>query len=60
MGEQSTLVSAVLLMALAANGEFTTMPVTQHFESHVGIIGKVLSRKVVTENAGDLVKVQVT
>ena len=29
------------------------MPVTQDFESHVGIIERFLSRRVVTENHGD-------
>ena len=45
----------LLPMALAGGGEFVTMPVTQHFESHVEIIGKFLKRKVVTEIKGDLV-----
>jgi RNA 3'-terminal phosphate cyclase (ATP) len=49
----------LLPMALAGGGEFVTMPVTQHFESHVSIIGAFLARKVVTENVGDLVKVRV-
>ena len=49
----------LLPMALAGEGEFMTMPVTQHFESHVEIIGKFLSRRVVTENHGDLVNVRV-
>jgi RNA 3'-terminal phosphate cyclase len=46
-------------MALAGGGEFTTMPVTQHFESHVEIIGKFLNRRVVTENVGSVVNVSV-
>jgi hypothetical protein len=46
-------------MALAGGGEFVTMPVTQHFESHVAILKAFLSRKVVTENAGELVRVRV-
>jgi RNA 3'-terminal phosphate cyclase (ATP) len=46
----------LLPMALAGGGEFTTMPVTQHFESHVEIIGKFLERKVVAESVGDLVR----
>jgi RNA 3'-terminal phosphate cyclase (ATP) len=50
---------SLLPMALAGDGEFVTMPVTQHFESHVGIIEKFFSRKVVTENMGDLVLVRV-
>jgi RNA 3'-terminal phosphate cyclase (ATP) len=49
----------LLPMALAGGGEFVTMPVTQHFESHVAIIEKFLERKVVTENKGDLVRVRV-
>jgi hypothetical protein len=32
---------------------------TQHFESHIEIIQKFLSRRVVTENAGTLVNVRV-
>jgi hypothetical protein len=39
-------------MALGGGGQFLRMPVTQHFESHVAIIGAFLSRKVVTENVG--------
>jgi hypothetical protein len=35
------------------------MPVTQHFESHVGIIEKFLARKVDTEIKGELVRVRV-
>jgi RNA 3'-terminal phosphate cyclase (ATP) len=50
----------LLPMALAGGGEFVTMPVTQHFESHVAIIGKFLNRRVVIENASDLVRVRVT
>jgi RNA 3'-terminal phosphate cyclase len=46
-------------MALAGGGEFVTMPVTQHFESHVAIIGKFLDQKVLTESVGDLVRVRV-
>ena len=49
----------LLPMALAGGGEFTTMPVTQHFESHVAIIEKFLSRRVVTENVGSVVNVSV-
>jgi RNA 3'-terminal phosphate cyclase (ATP) len=49
----------LLPMALAGSGEFTTMPVTQHFESHVGIIETFLSRQIVTQSVGDLVRVQV-
>jgi RNA 3'-terminal phosphate cyclase (ATP) len=48
----------LLPMALAGGGEFLTMPVTQHFESHVEIIGKFLKRKVVTESRGELVRVR--
>jgi hypothetical protein len=46
-------------MALAGGGEIVTMPVTQHFESHVAIIKAFLSRKIVTENVGDLVRVRI-
>ena len=49
----------LLPMALAGGGEFTTMPVTQHFESHAEIIGKFLERKVVTGSVGGLVRVRV-
>jgi RNA 3'-terminal phosphate cyclase (ATP) len=49
----------LLPMALAGEGEFVTMPLTQHFESHVAIIGAFLDRKVATENVGDLVRVRV-
>jgi RNA 3'-terminal phosphate cyclase (ATP) len=49
----------LLPMALAGGGEFVTMPVTQHFESHVEIIKAFLNRKVVTENSGELVHVRV-
>jgi RNA 3'-terminal phosphate cyclase (ATP) len=49
----------LLPMALAGGGEFLTMPVTQHFESHVPILRAFLSRKIVTENRGDLVHVNV-
>jgi RNA 3'-terminal phosphate cyclase (ATP) len=49
----------LLPMALAGGGEFATMPVTQHFESHVAIIEKFLSRRVVMESAGGLVHVRV-
>jgi RNA 3'-terminal phosphate cyclase len=48
----------LLPMALAGGGEFTTMPVTQHFESHVAIIGKFLEQKVSMESVGDLVRVR--
>jgi hypothetical protein len=40
-------------------GEFVTMRVTRHFESHVGIIEKFLARKVDTEIKGELVRVRV-
>jgi len=36
-----------------------TMPVTQHFESHVEIIGKFLSRRIVTETSRDSVRERV-
>jgi RNA 3'-terminal phosphate cyclase len=49
----------LLPMALAGGGEFLTMPVTQHFKSHVEIIGAFLSQKVVTQSVGDLVRVRV-
>jgi|HubBroStandDraft_2_1064218.scaffolds.fasta_scaffold16370_5 hypothetical protein len=35
------------------------MPVTQHFESHVVIIGAFLNRKIVTSSQGNLVRVRV-
>ena len=39
----------LLPMALAGGGEFVTLPVTQHFVSHVRIIEKFLNIRVVTE-----------
>ena len=48
-----------LPMALGGGREFVTMPGTQHFESHVEIIGKFLEQKVVTESRGELVHVKV-
>jgi RNA 3'-terminal phosphate cyclase (ATP) len=49
----------LLPMALSGEGEFLTMPVTQHFESHVKIIGKFLSRRLVTETRAELAQVRV-
>jgi RNA 3'-terminal phosphate cyclase (ATP) len=49
----------LLPMALAGGGEFTTMPVTQHFESHVEIIEKFLSRRVEIEDRKGVVCVTV-
>jgi RNA 3'-terminal phosphate cyclase (ATP) len=49
----------LLPIALAGGGEFLTMPVTQHFESHVAVIGKFLDRKVELSSQGDLVRVRV-
>jgi RNA 3'-terminal phosphate cyclase (ATP) len=49
----------LLPMALAGGGEFVTMPVTQHFESHVEIIGKFLSNRVATKDRRGLVCVMV-
>jgi RNA 3'-terminal phosphate cyclase (ATP) len=49
----------LLPMTLAGGGEFLTMPVTQHFESHVGIIEKFLERKVFVEQAAELVRVTI-
>ena len=47
-------------MALAGGGEFVTMPVTPHFESHVGVIEKFLNKRIVTETLdGDLVAVRI-
>jgi RNA 3'-terminal phosphate cyclase (ATP) len=48
----------LLPMALAGGGEFTTMPVTQHFDSHVWIIKAFLNTKIATESMGDLVRVR--
>jgi len=36
------------------------MPVTQHFDSHLSIIGALLNRKVVVSNQGDLVQVRIS
>jgi RNA 3'-terminal phosphate cyclase (ATP) len=49
----------LLPMALAGGGEFVTMPVTQHFESHAEIIGKFLARRVVANSKGRLVQVRI-
>jgi hypothetical protein len=49
-----------MALALAGGGDFVTMPATQHFESHAEIIKMFLSRRVVTENSGNLVDVRVT
>ena len=49
----------LLPMALAGGGEFTTMPVTRHFESHVEIIGKFLALRVVAESKGGLMHVKI-
>jgi RNA 3'-terminal phosphate cyclase (ATP) len=49
----------LLPMTLAGGGEFLTMPVTQHFESHVGIIEKFLERKVFVEQTAELVRVTI-
>jgi RNA 3'-terminal phosphate cyclase (ATP) len=44
----------LLPMALAGRGEFVTMPVKKHFESHVSINGAFLARRIVTEDAGGI------
>jgi RNA 3'-terminal phosphate cyclase (ATP) len=49
----------LLPMALAGGGEFTTMPVTQHFGSHVSTIEKFLSKRVVMEDRDCLMYVSV-
>jgi RNA 3'-terminal phosphate cyclase (ATP) len=49
----------LLPMALAGGGEFVTMPVTRHFESHVEIIEKFLSNRVATKDRRVLVCVMV-
>jgi RNA 3'-terminal phosphate cyclase (ATP) len=49
----------LLPMALAGGGEFTTMPVTEHFESHAWTIKAFLNTKIATESMGDLVRVRV-
>ena len=49
----------LLPMALAGGGEFVTMPVTQHFESHVEIIEKFLSTRVAAKDRRGLVCVRV-
>jgi hypothetical protein len=53
-------INLLLPMALAGGGELTTMPVTQHFESHVETIGKFLERKIVTESKDDFVRVRIS
>ena len=49
----------LLPMALVGGGEFTTLPVTHHFESHVTIAKAFLNTKIATESTGDLVRVRV-
>jgi RNA 3'-terminal phosphate cyclase (ATP) len=49
----------LLPMALAGSGEFATMPVTQHFESHVSIIGAFLDRRIVVSGQGNLMLVRI-
>jgi RNA 3'-terminal phosphate cyclase (ATP) len=49
----------LLPMALVGGEEFRTMPVTQHFASHVAIIEKFLARRVTTESKDGLVYVRV-
>ena len=49
----------LLPMALARGGEFRTMPVTEHFRSHVSIIEEFLSRRVVMEDRKGFVCVTV-
>ena len=46
-------------MALAGGREFVTMPVTQHFESHVEILKAFLSQKIAVSEEGNLVRVRV-
>jgi RNA 3'-terminal phosphate cyclase len=46
-------------MALAGGGEFVTMPVTEHIESHVSIIGAFLNREIVLSSQADRVRVRV-
>jgi RNA 3'-terminal phosphate cyclase (ATP) len=50
----------LLPMALVGGGEFLTLPVTQHFNSHVSILRAFLNRNVRTESVGNLVQVRVT
>jgi RNA 3'-terminal phosphate cyclase (ATP) len=49
----------LLPMAMEAGGKFRTMPVTQHFRSHVSIIETFLSKRVVMEDREGLVYVKV-
>jgi RNA 3'-terminal phosphate cyclase (ATP) len=49
----------LLPMALAGEGAFLTLPVTQHFSSHVSIIETFLSKRVVIEDRDGLVYVSV-
>ena len=49
----------LLPLALAGGGEFTTLPVSQHFQSQVAIIRTFLGREVATEAHAGLVHVRV-
>jgi RNA 3'-terminal phosphate cyclase (ATP) len=49
----------LLPMALAGSGEFVTMPVTQHFESHVSIIRAFMDRRIGVSGQGNLVLVRI-
>jgi RNA 3'-terminal phosphate cyclase (ATP) len=49
----------LLPMALAGSGEFVTTPVTQHFESHVSIIGAFLDRRIGVSGQGNFMLVRI-
>lgn len=49
----------LLPMALTGGGEFITMPVTQHFISHVSVIEKFLNESVVTKESEGLISVSI-
>jgi RNA 3'-terminal phosphate cyclase len=45
-------------MALRGEGEFTTLPVTSHFESHCAVINRFLGRQPTLANQGTCVYVR--
>jgi RNA 3'-terminal phosphate cyclase (ATP) len=49
----------LLPMALAGGGEFVTMPVTQHFESHAAVLKTFLGRNIVVQGKGGVLRVRI-
>jgi hypothetical protein len=56
LGMPTAAVAELLFLSLYVGW---AMPVTQHFESHVEIIGAFLDGNVVTDSVGDLMRVRV-